>query len=268
VNEISKIKKEDGDGSILVLSPVRYYVEDLTALLKEKEIDFVDFWTVKINPDILKMIWWLKAIYLDQKILNMTFIANTTFSDHFKNKYNEIIRDGLQKEFNEEHLIQQVVDMFPEPFDGYLVNAPHILELLHTHQEYAVFENYLNLENLEESLKTVFKKFNPPVEFGKHSVNLMSIHKSKGLQADYVFITGMVDGVLPNKVQGIDTIEAQRRLLFVGLTRSRKNLYVISQVEWEGKYVHRMDKDQFNYDHRKKKYYGRASSFVTEMIKK
>jgi superfamily I DNA/RNA helicase len=131
--------------------------------------------------------------------------------------------------------------------------------------EYAIFDDYLDYQNLQESLKTLFKKFNPNPEFDALIVNVMSIHKSKGLQADYVFITGLVDGVMPNKVRGLDTIEAQRRVLFVGMTRAIKCLYMISQVEWDGKYIFRLDKAQFQYNFRKKIYFGKASSFITEM---
>lgn len=236
-------------------------------LLSTEEVDFVDFWSVKVSIEVLKKIWWLRAIYSDQKLLNMTFIANTDFTDHYKKKYNEILKAALQKDFDEKIIINQVLGMFPEPFSSYLLNAPHILEFMNIHGEYLMFENYLNLEELEESLKKLFRKLSPAVEFSKQSVNIMSIHKSKGLQADYVFISGLVEGVLPNKVKGIDTIEAQRRLLFVGMTRSMKNLYMVSQVEWEGRYVQKMDKTQFQYDFRKKMYSGKASLFITEMTK-
>lgn len=94
----------------------------------------------------------------------------------------------------------------------------------------------------------------------------MSIHKSKGLQAEAVFVNGLVDGVLPNKAKGIDTIEAQRRLLFVGVTRALRALYLLSSVEWDGMYVQRLDKSQFQYKWTKKKYNGRTSTFVGEML--
>ena len=94
----------------------------------------------------------------------------------------------------------------------------------------------------------------------------MSIHKSKGLQADVVFINGLVNGVLPNEQEGIDTVEAQRRLLFVGITRAFRNLFLLSSVEWDGKYVNKVDKSQFSYSPQQKKYDARTSTFVDEMM--
>ncbi|MBI5953202.1 MAG: ATP-dependent helicase [Chloroflexi bacterium] len=266
VSEIKDIQKKAPHGSILVLSPVKYYVENLIELLKSESITVVDFWTSKIDlVDIMK-IWWLKAIFTEEKLLNMTFIANTSFTAHFRKKYNQIMREALQSDFDEQKVIKLVVDMFPAPFNAYLLNSPDIAEFMSSHNEFAIFNDHINYEDVTESLKSVFKKINPNAEFEKDSVNVMSIHKSKGLQADYVFITGMVDGVLPNKVKGLDTIEAQRRLLFVGMTRTLSQLYMISQVEWEGKYVNKLDKSQFIYNYRKKQYAGKASNFISEMI--
>ncbi len=57
-------------------------------------------------------------------------------------------------------------------------------------------------------------------------VRVMSLHKSKGLSSPYVFIAQCVQGVLPQiaktgtpKAQADATLEEQRRLFFVGITR-------------------------------------------------
>jgi superfamily I DNA/RNA helicase len=120
--------------------------------------------------------------------------------------------------------------------------------------------------DLQQSLDSLLKDINPVKTFEENSVNVMSIHKSKGLQADVVFINGLVNGVLPNEQKGIDTVEAQRRLLFVGITRTLRSLFLISSVEWEGKYVNKVDKSQFKYSVHKKKYNARTSRFVDEML--
>jgi superfamily I DNA/RNA helicase len=230
-----------------------------------EEIKFIDFWSSKIGDDDIRKIWWLRTIFTDKKLLNLTFIANSSFSGHFRKKYNQIIREALQKDFDETRTVNLVLGMFPAPFRNYVSNPPTIENFMSLHQEFTVFSDYLDSENLEDSLKSIFKKFSPNAEFEKDAVNVMSIHKSKGLQADYVFILGLVEGVLPNKIKGLDTIEAWRRLLFVGMTRAMKHLYMISQVEWDGKYVHKMDKSQFVYNYRKKLYSGKASDFISEM---
>lgn len=68
------------------------------------------------------------------------------------------------------------------------------------------------------------------------AVRLMTVHKSKGLEFEYVFIINMVDKVWGNKtlrqeyqlptgsVRGDD--DDERRLLYVGITRARKECYI------------------------------------------
>lgn len=57
------------------------------------------------------------------------------------------------------------------------------------------------------------------------SVYLMSIHASKGLEFDFVFIVGLEEGFFP--LLGEDTdIEEERRLAYVAITRAKKRLYL------------------------------------------
>ncbi|NVM26156.1 MAG: UvrD-helicase domain-containing protein, partial [Desulfobacterales bacterium] len=59
-------------------------------------------------------------------------------------------------------------------------------------------------------------------------VSLMTIHAAKGLEFSYVFIIGCEDGVLPYTIftKGDSDIEEERRLLYVGMTRAKKMLFL------------------------------------------
>ena len=57
----------------------------------------------------------------------------------------------------------------------------------------------------------------------KQGVNLMTIHKAKGLEFKAVFIPGMVTGIMPSK-RG--EIEEERRICFVAITRAMELLYL------------------------------------------
>jgi DNA helicase-2/ATP-dependent DNA helicase PcrA len=58
----------------------------------------------------------------------------------------------------------------------------------------------------------------------KDAVKLMTIHASKGLEFDAVFITGMNQGVFPSKKT--QDFEEERRLFYVAVTRARDQLVI------------------------------------------
>ena len=63
---------------------------------------------------------------------------------------------------------------------------------------------------------------------GQDAVQLMTVHASKGLEFDAVFITGMEEGLFPheNSMSDRDGLEEERRLMYVAITRARKRLYL------------------------------------------
>jgi len=55
-------------------------------------------------------------------------------------------------------------------------------------------------------------------------VALMSLHASKGLEWPVVFITGCESGLIPCTLFGLRSLEEERRLFYVGMTRARNRL--------------------------------------------
>ena len=56
----------------------------------------------------------------------------------------------------------------------------------------------------------------------------MTIHAVKGLEFDYVFVTGLEENLFPhsNCIDSESEIEEERRLCYVAITRARKKLYL------------------------------------------
>ena len=56
----------------------------------------------------------------------------------------------------------------------------------------------------------------------------MTIHSAKGLEFDCVFISGLEEGLFPheNSSSDLDSLEEERRLMYVAITRARKRLYL------------------------------------------
>lgn len=63
---------------------------------------------------------------------------------------------------------------------------------------------------------------------GQGGVNLMTIHLSKGLEFDTIFLAGCTDGILPHErsLMNKDRVEEERRLMYVAMTRARKRLFL------------------------------------------
>lgn len=59
-------------------------------------------------------------------------------------------------------------------------------------------------------------------------VNLMTLHNSKGREFSIVFLVGLNEGILPHfsSRENIDELEEERRLCYVGLTRSKDIVYL------------------------------------------
>ncbi|NYT63640.1 UvrD-helicase domain-containing protein [Alcaligenaceae bacterium] len=63
---------------------------------------------------------------------------------------------------------------------------------------------------------------------GQDAVQLMTVHASKGLEFDSVFITGVEEGLFPheNSLLEASGLEEERRLMYVAITRARERLYL------------------------------------------
>ena len=61
-----------------------------------------------------------------------------------------------------------------------------------------------------------------------HAVTLMTVHSSKGLEFDCVFVAGMEESLFPhmNSIADSGAVEEERRLAYVAITRARKYLYL------------------------------------------
>ena len=60
------------------------------------------------------------------------------------------------------------------------------------------------------------------------AVSLITLHNTKGLEFERVVITGLEEGVFPRSDKRGDELEEERRLLYVGITRAKDELYFTS----------------------------------------
>ncbi len=81
-------------------------------------------------------------------------------------------------------------------------------------------------DNLESFLEHVALATSIDKNWEGQKVNLMTIHASKGLEFDVVFLPGWEEGLFPHQKsieeKGEKGLEEERRLAYVGITRSKK----------------------------------------------
>jgi len=67
------------------------------------------------------------------------------------------------------------------------------------------------------------------LEKDEGGVKLMTVHAAKGLEFDYVFITGLEQGLFPMQRDSVkvEDQEEERRLFYVAVTRARKKLFLL-----------------------------------------
>ena len=81
-------------------------------------------------------------------------------------------------------------------------------------------------DNLESFLEHVSLATSVDQEWDGEKVNMMTMHASKGLEFDAVFLPGWEEGLFPNQKsieeKGQSGLEEERRLAYVGVTRAKK----------------------------------------------
>lgn len=267
---INDIKQKDTDASILVLSPLGIIVSTLKTRLQAQGTEINDCWNVEWDLDVLSKVWWLNAIYGENKLPYVLFLLKH-YGHIAKPKLIRLLKDSFEKGFIEKELIEQIIKLnyLPEPLASYILSSPKIVDIFATQKDFSIIEEHIDKDDLQNSITHLSSKIKTKVEFEKGKINFMSIHKSKGLQSDYVIITGLVSGILPNEAKGLDTIEAQRRLLFVGMTRALNELHMVSTVEWQGRDLmsNHADMNEFKFNKYKRNYSGKTSKFIEEINK-
>lgn len=107
-------------------------------------------------------------------------------------------------------------------------NSVHILEILEEIGSYCknVKEFIDKIKNLQNVIKTASENKNA-------NITLTTIHSAKGLEYDYVYMIDNIEGEFPSEKRNMSDekyekiIEEERRVFYVGMTRTKKKLNII-----------------------------------------
>jgi len=106
----------------------------------------------------------------------------------------------------------------------------NVMELKRLAEEYATRSLDEFLENVAlVSDQDTIKEGNVPT--------LLTLHAAKGLEFGVVFLVGLDDGILPHSrsFDQPESMEEERRLFYVGITRAKDKLYLIRAIQRGGR---------------------------------
>lgn len=146
-----------------------------------------------------------------------------------------IVETGI-KYLSEGKKASEIYDMILEK-----TNYIELLRLSKKYEDQARIENLQELKSsmaqfetmgsssLTDYLETItLDRSEEPAEGGK--VSLMTIHASKGLEFEQVFLAGCEETIFPSPQslnEGLERAEEERRLFYVAITRAKKQLYIL-----------------------------------------
>ena len=225
-----------------------------------KIVGGIGFYSRKEIKDVLA---YLRLIYNEKDNISLLRVINTpkrgvgskTISNLIEKANNEgksiyeVIVSGKELEFK--NIIEKLKKFSESLTITELVDK--ILDITGIRKEYEsdkTLESDIRLENLEE-LKTVTRTFEEKegivsledflyevslvsdvneYDEDKNRVSLMTVHSVKGLEFDYVFITGLEEGIFPhmNSLMNNSDLEEERRLCYVAITRAKEKLYLVN----------------------------------------
>jgi len=142
------------------------------------------------------------------------------------------------KEYSSSHRLTELIEFIIKEsgYRDYLIKKEketeirleNLKELLSQAKPFDDLPSPQALESFLESV-SLFQE-QDELNFKNDAVNLMTLHSAKGLEFDLVFITGLEQGLLPHwkSLKKEEELEEERRLCYVGMTRAKKDLYLLS----------------------------------------
>lgn len=153
----------------------------------------------------------------------------------FQKRPSRILKDELPlkaKTLSPPELIKFILessgylDLLKRNFPNFSERLENIAELSSFASGFKTLGEFLESVSLFQSSDSAPKSKRG--ELSSRLVNIMTVHLSKGLEFDYVFVVGASEGLLPHQMSFFkeEDVEEERRLMYVAMTRAGKILHL------------------------------------------
>ena len=185
-------------------------------------------WNVVENPDLyhLDVNAPTKARLQDFAVRIKSFSAMLTKCDAYELGKNIVLSTGIQQELNADKSDidrLQNVEALLDSMKEFTEKEPESLFNENTGE--IITDYFPSLDRFVESISLLTDDEEKKNEH-QDRVKLMTIHSAKGLEFDYVYVTGLEENLFPSSMS-LGTraeLEEERRLFYVAITRARKKL--------------------------------------------
>lgn len=193
------------------------------------------FYDRKEVKDILA---YLKFLANPNDLISLSRIINVpprkigpkTFSQGGERVENFLLEMSIMRDFSQENTVIQTLEKLIAEinYKSYILDGTeegesrweNVEELINLATEFDNISDFLEHVALVSDVDSLNNK--------SDAVTMMTIHSSKGLEFNTVFISGMEEGLLPHSrsFESNSEMDEERRLCYVGMTRAEKRLYL------------------------------------------
>ena len=156
-------------------------------------------------------------------------------------------------------LVLEKTGIIKELEDENTIEAQTRIENLNEFKSIAYqFEEKYGIISLEEFLNEISLVSDITEYKDNEAITLMTIHSAKGLEFNNVFIVGLEESIFPhfNSFESNDSLEEERRLCYVAITRAKKRLWLVNALSRtiygnkvsnkESRFIKEIDSKYFN----------------------
>lgn len=208
-NEIKKLKKHNSDMTFGVLFRNNYSAIIPKLILSLNNIKFKNEERGISTSDIVLIKKFVDEIRKEERKYIFVPSPHKSFLKMLENDFERKFYEKC-KEIGKEGIYKDIIMLFFEFLCRNVISINDLIEIL---------------EKMDEGTND-------------SNISMSTIHSSKGLEFDAVFIIDMIKGVFPSdSIMDEQLLEEERRLFYVAVTRAKQRLYILYPNSSSNRYI-------------------------------